>query len=238
MPRIEAQATDGTTVASVGGSALYQRDNPHIDYEFIANFRKFCREQLDNNRVFVAVIGGGELARIRIGDAKACGVHTPKVLDTIGIYTTRSNAGIVGDILSETGVPIKTYSFYKPIEPGVVYLRGGNRIGHTSDYPTVEIAKREGVSVLLNIGAEAGLYPPTPDGGFDKTKPLIEEITIDDYLVLFPKDHDPGAHVPFERAAAELAKRANVTVVLLGPDFGNVRKCLAGEEFVGTVLRP
>lgn len=228
-----------TIVASVGGSALFSQENPvHMDSGFVADFREFCREQLNDNRAVIAVVGGGALARIRIADAKACGVRNKKILDRIGIRITRANAGLVSDILAENGVPVKIHSFYQPTETGTVYLRGGDRVGHTSDYTTVQITEREGVSILLNIGAKPGLYPSAADGGFDESLPLIKELTFDTYLALFPEDHEPGENVPFERAAAVRAKQAKITVILLGPDFGNIRKCLAGEEFTGTILRP
>jgi uridylate kinase len=238
MKELESNKPE-TIVASVGGSALFSRQKPvNMDYDFVGDFREFCREQLNDNRAVIAVVGGGALARIRIADAKACGVRNKKVLDRIGIRITRANAGLVHDILSENGVPVQIYSFERHTVPGTVYLRGGTYVGHTSDYTTVQIAEKENVSVLLNIGAKPGLYPSATDGGFDESLPIIKELSFDNYFALFPEGHEPGENVPFEHAAAVRAKQANITVVLLGPDFGNIRKCLAGEEFTGTILRP
>jgi len=226
-----------TVAASVGGSALFEEDNPiRLNCETVARLRMFCQELLDQGRSVILVIGGGELARIRQADAENCGVKDQEKLDKIGIHITRANAGLISDILVENAVPVRPLTLIGSYDQGVVYIGGGTEPGHTSDYPAVQAAHEAGASVLLNIGARPGLHPVTPEGF--NSEEIIKELTLREYRQLFPGSHKSGENIPFDREGTDLAIQYGMIVVLLGPDFDNIRKCTAGEEFVGTILRP
>ena len=62
----------------------------------------------------------------------------------------------------------------------------------------------------------------------------MSNITYDE-LLPYLQEHTPGSHGP-DKHAMILARHHNITFVCIGPDFGNLAKCMCGEEFVGTVV--
>ena len=49
---------------------------------------------------------------------------------------------------------------------------------------------------------------------------------------------DPGANVPFDPVAAKWAEKIEAEVsVLNGINLANVKKCIRGEKFRGTIIR-
>lgn len=236
MPRLEALFDHplNTVVASVGGSVFRPK---RIDVEFTHKLLNFFLEHTGDNKHVVAVIGGGGIARDAIADARALGVTHQPSLDQIGILVTQGNALLLAKICEAQGMLVHLYEFGDLQQNGVVYLRGGTRPGHTTDYVAVELAAEANQCILLNISSTKGLHPKKSDGSLD-TEHIIEHITANDYLNMFPDDHTPGVNIPFDREAMKLAKEKNMTVILVGPDFDNINRLLRGEPFEGTVIHP
>jgi len=253
-------------VASVGGSVFFpRRGHGDIDCKFVGAFIGYCREQLQDDKTIIAIIGGGEIARIRIQSAKKCNVGDQQDLDSIGISVTKANAELVGAILKANHVPVNLFSYDQGLESGKVHLGYGTDPGHTTDYPTVQAAHNAGQKVLLNISQDPGgiikrdkrgklltevppermlqwlssRLPPQSQLKWNINKRvLVGTLSWDEYNGIFPEEFSPGMHVPFDPRAALLAKELGITVLMVGPDFQNIRKCLAGKEFVGTIVHP
>ncbi len=189
-----------------------------------------------------AVIGGGPPAREAIAAAREKGITSSDDLDRVGIRITWKNATIIKRLIQECGLPIEFHRFNKPLQRGVIYVRGGNRPGHTTDFVAVQAAHEAEQKVLLNITSVPGVHP-IENGKFRENR-IIETISWDEFLhTISTRSHTPGINTVFDRQAAELAKSYGMSVVVIGgPDpaevFINVNKFLIGEKFVGTFIHP
>jgi uridylate kinase len=238
MPRLEdlAQHPMDTIIASIGG-AVFRPERINVD--FTHDLLAFLQEQTKNNRTILAVIGGGGVARNAIEDARALGVTHQPSLDRIGILVTQENALLLAKIIEakSQNISVRLYEFGDILRKGVIYLRGGTQPGHTTDYVAVQIAAEANQCVLLNISSPKGLYRKKEVGALDPEQ-IIERISWNEYLAMFPGNHAPGINIPFDREAAKLAQTNDMTVVLMGPDFDNINRFLSGQEFTGTVIHP
>ncbi len=238
MPQLKelAQHPMDTITASIGG-AVFRPDRINVD--FTHDLLAFLREQTQNDKTILAVIGGGGVARNAIEDARALGVTHQPSLDRIGILVTQENTLLLTKIIEAevNNMPVHLYEFGDILRKGDIYLRGGTKPGHTTDRVAVEAALEAKQCILLNISSTKGLYKRKDDGSLDPNQ-VIEHISWEEYLTMFPKDHAPGINIPFDREAAKLAQANNMIVVLMGPDFDNINSFLRGEEFVGTIVHP
>ena len=114
-------------------------------------------------------------------------------------------------------------------------FRGGTEAGHTTDHVAVEAAKIFFVSKVFILSNTDGFL--RVDQGGALTDEVIPEVNLSHYLenALF---HKPGIHTPLDRPAAELALQSGITVVLLGRNLDNVRECIKGRQFIGTIFYP
>jgi uridylate kinase len=253
---------------SVGGSVLYEHRNLQQRFKEVWNLlfndkivsidfsRKMvhgligmCREIVDRGNDIFLVAGGGRLARVAMADARSYGQPpyrngvSKKQLDYVGKDASAMNASRLKAAFEAASVPVvwnseERWGSKDTLNAGV-YVRGGTRPGHTTDMVTLQVAQAEGIDYVINIGNTPGLYPKAANKrGFDPKGSIIEEIAISDYLAMFPGERKPGDNFIFEREAAEFAIKNGITVVLVGSDFENIGKMMAGEEFVGTILRP
>jgi uridylate kinase len=232
MPRMPECYIGNVIATSIGGSVLFSKEHPELNRDFFGNLIVFLHDQISAERSVVMIVGGGILARIRQEDAKFFGVTDKSELDQIGLGVTVNNANYISDILISNGMPVEIYNFTSELKPGV-YPRGGKDPGHTSDYVAVQAAVKTGCCVVFNVSTNPGIFAFT-ENGFDSTR-LLSEITYDEYLPHIP-EHIPGENYPFDRNSTLLAQAHDLTVVLVGPDLDNLKKCLNGEEFVGTVM--
>ncbi|OGG04164.1 hypothetical protein A2Z33_03335 [Candidatus Gottesmanbacteria bacterium RBG_16_52_11] len=211
-------------------------DPVHFNCDFIDSFVAFCKRHIKDKSI-VAVVGGGHLARVRIDDMRCTGVKNETRLDQAGIQVTWFNANQLKTIIDENGIPARSYEFGKPVFAGVVYTRGGDKPGVTTDKVAVDVAIELKAGTVINIASVPGLYPVNPSGGLDTAK-IIPELTFSEYLAMFPGAHKAGENIPFDRTAAETADKNGITVILIGENFENIENCLSGKAFIGTVIRP
>ena len=236
MPQLKelAQHPMDTITASIGG-AVFRPDR--INVGFTRDLLGFLHEQTQNDKTILAVIGGGGVARNAIEDARALGVTHQPSLDRIGILVTKENALLLAKIIEAHSMQFHLYDFGDILHKGVIYLRGGTEPGQTTDRVAVEAAIETKQCILLNISSIKGLYNRDEAGKLDPNQ-IIEHISWDEYLAMFPDDHTPGINIPFDREAAKLAQTNNMMVVLMGPDFDNINRFLDGKEFIGTIVHP
>jgi uridylate kinase len=238
MPTLPEYATScsDTLVMSLGGSTLFPPEHPELDVPFFLELKQFLTEQIRSDRTVIGVIGGGDIARRRQQAARRAGVSDQKAIDTYGIHVTRHNALFVSDLLNNTGITTKKFPMRNRITPGIVYLRGGTRPGHTTDLVAIQAAIMTGVNIVFNVSNTPGLHPYREDGSFDRSQ-VVPEITYRELLPHLP-EHSPGLNIPIDREAAKLALHQGIIFILVGKNFDNLNKAICGAEFTGTVIRP
>ncbi len=222
-------------IASIGGSSLFSEAKTLSPFarDHLADF---IREQLRHERVLVAVVGGGPEARVRMAAARAKHQNISSAqLDEIGIQVTRKNAAFIADWLkNDMDIRVQMFTFKQSIQSGIIYLGYGTEPGHNTDYVAVQAAMEAGQKILLNISNQPGLFRVS-DG--TTTDEVIPDITWGEYLRIAPT-HYAGIQHPFPKEAAQLAMENEMTVILLGSVMDNIRRCISGEEFIGTVIHP
>ncbi len=242
MPIVEHVVNRDIVAASIGGGFLFQKNEMKFNPPAVGEVLRFFNHQIEQDHSVIAVIGGGPRARRNIELAKARGVTNPLELDTVGIRVTQENARLIEELARRCNLPIQIHEFGSVIHRGVIYIRGGDKPGHTTDYVAVQASHEAGQNILLNITAVPGVHP-VQKGIIDKNT-IIETISLDTYLqTIAPPSHAPGINTVFERPGAELAREYGMTIVIIGGKnpllvFSNVRKFLKGENFTGTVIHP
>lgn len=225
---------DEPVVLKYGGSLLFAPDSLLLDQNNLSRLLDILRLLSETDRKIVAVIGGGNLARARIDDARRAGVVDPKDLDEIGIGITHSNARIVNAAARAHGLCSSLPVDKRPNNQQIAVC-GGTAPGHTTDYVAVESAIYYGADTVFIISNVPGLYPLGSDPKTAET--ILESINLREYIA-WAKTHEPGQRIPIDRKAAILAEANTITLVLLGNDMNNFSDCLEGKLFVGTILCP
>lgn len=233
MPQIEAFLPKQPLVASIGGSVLFPNG---VNKDFVHSLVDFTREQQIRYRPIVGIVGGGLRARHARDEATQLGIIDSFSLDNIGIAMTHLNAELITALFKSRKLNVVHAFPSSNIDPNMIYIYGGTEPGHTTDYVAVKAAQTIGEKAVINISAGAGLHPV--HNGSIETEKIIPEITWNDYLTMFSKEHQPGANTLFDKPASSLAKELSMKVVLVGPDFDNIRRMMKGDEFKGTVLHP
>ena len=257
MNRVETLSNENKIVASVGGSVLFEKyclsrslkdislllrgkDINPVKYDSVLVYGLIgiCNELIEDKKSTFLIVGGGNIARWRIEDARSYGnPKSDEQLDLVGKDTSETNASELLAIFERMGVKASWNSRHKwGIRRAVgVYIRGGTEPCQTTDMVSMQVAVAEGAKFVVNVSNTPGVHPVSKNGGL-KTSDIIESMSYDDYLSMFDLGHRPGKNSPFETQAAKLAKENGITTILVGNDLENLNKLIHGEEFVGTVL--
>jgi uridylate kinase len=227
-------AHDLRTVISLGGSLLV----PHgVDAEFAQAVRNLLERRIAQGERFIIVVGGGKVARDYIQAAEKLSHVSSEQLDWVGIYTTRLNAEfmrIVCDELAYDQViidPEKIVDTDKPIIFGA-----GIKPGWSTDYVAVKMAQQVGAKKLLNLSNTNYVYSADPKKD-PEAKPL-KHITWSEYRQLIPSEWHPGLSTPFDPVASKAAHELGLEVAIInGAKLAEVEKCLAGQDFDGSVIK-
>ncbi len=216
-------------VISLGGSLI----NPgRIDRNFLKEFKnvikKFPRYKI------VIVTGGGKIARDYI---EALGDKSGKIRSLIGIKATKLNAMLVSNFLdNEVVVPDSLDEVKRSLMKKNLVVCGalGYREKMTSDGTAADVARFLKAGLLINMTNVNGLYDRDPRK-FKDSK-LISEISFSDFLKMVDKiKYKPGQHFVLDQVAAEIIRKYKIkTVILKGA--AELKKCLNGEKFIGTVI--
>lgn len=231
---IHKDMKEETIIISLGGSLIVP-DN--VDVSFLKDFKSLILSHVSQGRKFIIITGGGKICR-RYQDAfKEISKPSSENLDWLGIYSTRFNAEFLrlnfgnfadDQIIIDPELPI---DFRKPIMIGA-----GWRPGFSTDLDAILLAKKVGAKKIINISNVDYVYDSDPKMNPNAKK--IEEISWAEYRKLIPEEWNPGLNTPFDPIASKMAEEDGIEVVIMnGKPIDNLAKYLAGEKFLGTVIK-
>ena len=95
--------------------------------------------------------------------------------------------------------------------------------------------KNTGAKKIINLSNIDHVYDSDPKLNPDAKK--IEKISWADYRKLIPAEWVPGLNSPFDPTASKMAEAEGIEVIIMnGKPIDNLKKCLNGESFQGTVI--
>lgn len=219
-------------VLSLGGSLIYPEK---IDADFLKAFRDLVLRHIRGNEFYI-VTGGGRLAREAQAAAKSVNEISGVDLDWLGIAATRLNAELVRAIFGHfANSEIIGDPHVLPAEKKAIYVGGGWKPGRSSDYAAVLLAKTVGATTLVNLSNIDFVYDKDPRH-YPDARPF-KKLSWSEMRVLVGGEWTPGANVPFDPLACQLAEESGITVVVMnGKRIDNLEKYILGENFKGTII--
>ena len=167
------------------------------------NFLKNLKTALED-KDFIIVVGGGRLARDYQKALMQFNADN-RGLDEVGIFATKLNAVLVSKILNASFKNFEELNFNSLKKMRKIrFVLGGFKLGVTTDYVAVEIARRLGIRFVVNMSKVRFVRV--------SNKP-IKRISWEEYLRIIPKKNAPGIHLPFDVEASKLAERNHIKVV-------------------------
>ncbi len=205
------------------------------DPVFLRAFTDVIHCEAAAGRRFLLVAGGGRPARNYQAAAAEVTDVAEDDLDWLGIHATRLNAHLLRTVLRDLAHPrVLTDPTERVPEDVPVVVAGGWRPGWSTDYVMTVFAERNGWRSLVNLSNVDHLYDRDPKTDPD-AKPFTE-LDWDTVQRLVGTRWHPGLNDPI---ATGVARRLGLCVALIGGrDPSQLQAYLAGEPFVGTLLRP
>ena len=222
-----------TTILSLGGSLIVPNE---IDIEFLKHFRMLVLNFIQKKNRLAIVCGGGMTCRRYQDAAKRITSLKDPDPDWIGIMTTRLNAELVRTLFTEQAYEKVVYDpTVKLTTRKNLIIGAGWQPGCTTDNDSVLFAENIKASKIINMTNIDYVYNKDPKK-FPDAKP-IKNITWNDFRAIIGNIHSPGINVPFDPVASKKAQQLRLTVIIInGKNLQNLDKCLAGKEFIGTVI--
>ena len=221
-------------VISLGGSLVVP--NGGIYHHVLKRFKELIISEIEKNKRFIIIVGGGKTARHYQEAAQKVGKLDKEDVDWLGIHSTHLNAQLVRTILrGHAHLKIITHfdeaeAFGEPI-----LVAAGWRPGHSTDFDAVLHAKNHGADTVVNLSNIDYVFDKDPNKNSD-ARPL-KKIGWEDFRKMVGDTWDPGANHPFDPIASKEAQAAGIKVVVMdGKDLDNFRNFLDGKEFEGTVI--
>ncbi len=219
-------------VISVGGSIIVPGE---VDLEFLKRLKEIMMELRKEYKIVICT-GGGHTARSYISALRGGGV-TGEELDWMGIEITRINARLVASFIGDANdmIPRSEEEVAGLLEQYDIVVCGGLKPGQTSDGTTAMIAKHLRAKKIVNMTNVDGLF--TKDPKKHKDAKFIPEISHKEFLKIVRKvGQETGQHFVLDIKAAEIAAKENITVFII-KGVNNLKKCIKGEDFKGTVIK-
>jgi len=218
-------------------SIVFSPQAGRFNSEYIDDLLTVLKNELDSGKNIVAVVGGGIQARERTEDAKRLKISNSNHLDKIAIGVTKNNARVLAYASEARGMTAELHrsSDASCAEPGM-HFYGGDAPGNTTDYIAINAANELESRVVFIISSIDGLYRKKGDSFI--VGDIVENISLTEYIDKYSVEHSPGVNTPIDKPAAILANQSGITIALVGTDLDNLKRCMSGEDFIGTVLHP
>lgn len=221
------------TVLSLGGSLIVPDD---INEDFLDQFKKFILSWTKKGKRFFIVAGGGKTVRSYQRAARELGVKDKFILDQIGIDITYVNARLVNALFGKEAYPEVIKDYTKEIKTKAkIITASGWKPGCSTDFDAVYAAWKYKAKTVLNLSNIEWLYNKDPKIYPDALP--IETISFEKLLKITGKTWIPGANMPFDPKASQMAQKHNLEVIIAnGKDFGNLNNLFESKPFKGTVV--
>ncbi len=223
-----------TVIFSLGGSLIVPKGI--IDIKFLKEFKRFILTLLDNKYRVVLIAGGGGICRYYNDEAKKITAIKNENLDLIGIAATKLNAELIRSIFSD-------YAYFKVIANPYTKIKTNKKIivasgwkpGFSSDKDAVIWAKNFKGELVINLSNIDFVYNKDPRK-YSDAKP-IKEISWTDFRKIGGNKWLPGKSWPFDPVASRLAQQFKLKVIVInGQKIKNLKNCLMGKNFKGTII--
>ncbi len=222
-----------TIVLSLGGSLIVPDS---IDTGFLKKFRKLVLSFIEKGDRFIICCGGGKVCRRYLEAAEKIAEISQKDGDWIGIQSTKLNAELVRATFSSHAYEKVIAHPSEKIETDKKIIIGaGFEPGHSSDMGAVLLAENFDSGTVINMSNIDMVYEKDPNKNPD-AKPL-PEIGWDGFLDIIGEEWIPGRNTPFDPVASRKAQKLGLNVIVLnGKDLDNLKNCIEGNGFTGTVI--
>ncbi len=226
-----------TIIVSVGGS-LISKDE--LDIDFLLSLKEVILKLVNQGYRFVLITGGGKICRKYNEAAKKLNKKvTDRELDWMGIKATKVNAELVRIIFNH-------YAYYKVLDRPderlikakniPVIVAGGWKPGASSDNMAVNLAKKFKAKKVINLSNIDYVYDKDPNKFKDAKR--IEKINWLEFINIVGNKWDPGANLPFDPIASQLAAKLKLEVFIAnGNNIWNLISYIKGGSFIGTVIK-
>ncbi len=222
-------------IISLGGSIIVPNE---INIKFLKGFKKLINGFVEKGNKAIIVCGGGKTARLYQNAASKISNLRIDDIDWIGIHATRLNAQLIKTLFLEV---VDEKIMHDPNEKvdfkEKVLIASGWKPGWSTDYDAVRLANNFNVKTVINMSNITYVYNKDPNGKGNGNARPIKEISWKNFRKIVGNKWDPGLNAPFDPIAAKEAEKLNLKVIILkGTDLENLKNCLEGKDFKGTII--
>ncbi len=222
-----------TTIISLGGSIIVP---DKVDVVFLKEFKKLVLDLIAKDERIVLVTGGGKTCRNYQNAANEISEIKKDDLDWVGIISSRLNGELIRSIFGKDAYEDVIYDPTQYIDTDKkIIVAAGWKPGFSTDTDAVLMAKNLNAEKVLNLTNVDYVYDKDPRKHEDAEP--IKEISWVDFKKIVGGEWIPGLNLPFDPNASKLAEEAGIKVIIInGTDIDNLKDCLSGNEFKGTII--
>lgn len=219
-------------IISVGGSLIVPDE---IDVAWIRDFKRMIDSFIKQGKRFIIICGGGRTARKYQEAGRDLGIDSEEQ-DWLGIQATVINAQLIKSLFEDVHEKIISVPHEKVNFKHKLLIAGGWKPGFSTDYDAVIFAKTFGVKKIINLSNIDYVYDKDPKKFSDAKK--IEETSWKDFRKIVGDKWIPGLNAPFDPIASKEAEKIKLEVAIMnGKNIDNVKKCIEGSNFEGTLIK-
>ena len=219
-------------VISIGGSVIFAEDS---GVSFLEKLGILLNDLSKQYKIFV-ITGGGKLARIYIKLGRELNLDE-KILDELGIETTRINAKLLANVVKVANkkIPITTEEAMGINKP--IIIMGGTTPGHSTDMVGAELAEKIKANRFIIATNVDGIYDKDPNKYNGAIQ--LQEVNIKDLIKKYgTRWNTAGKNIVVDGPALDIIQRAKIiTFVVNGKRLDQLEKAITNKQFDGTKIK-